>query len=126
MEQPIVVVVEADDFSVRADAEGSRRIKSTGKVNCREIIGAQQKAVVVSRTIIVVADDLSFVVDPSGHRGHCAWKVDGGEIARTHQKTVGVSRRVVVGANDLAQIIHPLKKRAGSAGKVKDRKGAVL
>ena len=121
MDHPITVVVEADDFPIGSDAEGSCIIQSAGKVNGREITSAQQKAVGNPGGIAEVADDLSAVVDPSGHRAlHGARSVDGREIIRAQQKAVGISRRVHVGADDLVQVIYALKRCAGSARKVKD------
>lgn len=122
----IAVIVQADNLPIRANAKWSSRIKGAGKVNGCETARAQPEAVVNPPGIVVVAHDLSVVVDSSGHCGHSAGKVDSGEVAGPEQKTMGVSRRIGIGTNDLAQVIHPLKNRGGSAGKVKDGEGSMV
>ncbi len=127
MEDPIVVVVEADDFPICIHVEQLSRVKGAGEVNTREIARAQQEAVGVPGRIAVGADDLSAIVDPSGYRARRrAGKVNAREIARAQEEAVLISRRVVVGANDLTQIIHALKGRQRGAGKVKNREGSVV
>lgn len=77
MECPITIVEEAHDFPIRGDAGGGCQVQSAGKVNGGEAARAQQKAVGNPRDIVVVANDLSPIVDPSGHRVHGTGKVDG-------------------------------------------------
>jgi hypothetical protein len=100
VDNPVAVVVEADDLPIRRDAGRGCQVQSAGKVIGGEATRAQQKAVGYAGDIVVVADDLSPIVDPSGHCVHGTGKVDRGEIAGVHQKSMRDPRRVDVGTND--------------------------
>src|SRR5260370_2038828 len=126
MEHPIAVVIEAADLPLRSDAGGGGQIQSARKVNGGEAARTQQEPVGKPGDIVVVANDLSPIVDPSGHRADGTGKVNRGEIARVQQKTVKNPRRISVGTNNFATVVQVLKDRGGGAGQVKDGERAAI
>ena len=96
---------------------GQEGVASARYIHCAEGSGGINEAMGDAAGIMVVAGDLSGVVDAPGPGARGEWKVDGSECAGLKQKAVGAGA-VRPASNDIAGGVNPGCRCAGSPGEV--------